>query len=377
MTELIPHIIEPRFNTPHCEFYRVNSMDFHLIKRQYPNDKFKTFANGFKLLFIHEGLEIRHVYIDDSELKHKANEQELSRIVSYLLNGHRRCLYVITSDIHLQYFHLRLITKFAEDTRIGHVIINGDVFYRRLCFLCDESSRIPITDQFINFINVKLLPLLILKKAYWIRGNHDIEKAWAHKQLVHKPLNWPIIDKLEFNISGKKFIVQHEMPELISEYDYIIVGHSCNYMITDEMRHKYTTELCTNIYINNFHDCFIIDPETYKEDGEYTIPYCNMSFTRKGYEFTFKCNERIQTIDMSINGPVNISMRAVHSKVKDPVKYNRERIGFIIIDLIYQSEMSRIRSNSHIICTNNFRLGAPFKPDSDKWDSPVFKSYGF
>ena len=375
--ELYPKDLAPEIDTPNCEFYGINDLDLHLVRYYKDKDKFRVFVNGFKLLFIHADDVIRHVYIDDTWIKGHVDERPLKAIVSYLLRGRERCLYVITSDIHLQYFHLQLTTQFGLDTRVDNVIINGDVFYKCLNLEKDNSSRVQITDVFIDYINTNLVPLLEDGRVVWINGNHDVKSAWSHSSLAHIPSKWKRQRSTTFIVNGKRFLVMHKWTDNVEGiYDYLILGHSCSYMLDDLIVKDYIQCNKYDIYVHNLYKYQYIPHDQFKDDGIYRFFNVRMTMKRTGNELSLRYNGEDTVIDID-DGPIYISPYRKLSEDFTAIEYGEDCLSFMAFDLIYISEMARINNNSTLICLNNIRGSNALFPNDPETDFPPFKSFGY
>ena len=363
-----------------CEFYGINNEDQHLIRYKRNKDQFRVFIRGFKLLFIHEGGVIRHVYIDDSYLDRSVEERNLKAMVSYLLRGRSACMYVITSDIHLQYFHMQLITQFGRDTRVGQAIINGDIFYKCLSFEQEGSSRVRITDVFIDYVNKELVPLLDNESVIWIRGNHDTKSAWTHSSLAHIPTRWKKSKFMTITIGDIKFYVTHKPPMDVTIegiYDYLILGHSCGYMLRDEVVDDYIANNYRDLYVNNLYSFQYVPHDTFESDGLYRFLNMRLEMEKEGDQLTFRYNDNDET-QVNINdGPIYISPYRKKSEAFHYLEFGRERLEYVALDLIYVSEMCRIYNNDKLICLNNIRATNALFPNDNESDFPEFKSFGY
>ena len=342
------------------EFYRIHSGS--LIREHNRNQQFHIFIRGFKLIMVHDEREllIRHIYIDDTNMGITATP--ILTYINSLMNDHHQCSLAVTSDIHLQLFQLKLINSMAGDPRFSCVVINGDTFMKQYSVidrcLGDRSSRVVATKAIANYMNAELIDDLIL-----IRGNHDSE--YGYGDLLSEKIRCRFINSFDVVIHDCSFHIRHgsylddmdpldkdayiDVSSLMPMYDknnYLILGHSCGYVLIDELVNDYIDHERQTLYID---DSRSFRRTRNRRKSDYPV-YCHPY--RKG------------------------------SSKFNMYESGRDSLEFCAYDLIFECECRRINLHkekstalTHLLCLNNIRFTTPLFPNKLTIDFPKFVSF--
>ena len=159
-------------------------------------------------------------------------------------------------------------------------------------------------------------------------------------------------------------------------YDYLILGHSCSYMLDDLIVKDYIECNKYDIYVHNLYKYQYIPHDQFKDDGIYRFFNVRMTMKRTGNELSLRYNGEDTVIDID-DGPIYISPYRKLSEDFTAIEYGEDCLSFMAFDLIYISEMARINNNSTLICLNNIRGSNALFPNDPENDFPPFKSFGY
>lgn len=398
MQIVTPVRVVPEIYNKYCEFYEVNS-SFQLTQKFLHEDKFRIFRNGFKIIMIHndDHLTIRHIYIDESEMEKYISDKDVLSLTIKLLRGHYNCELVVTSDIHLQKFQLQLINAMALNYKYKHAVIAGDIFYKfysRIPF-SSQPSRVEATEKLIIYINKYVKPNLLNGRLIWLRGNHDSSRGWyreGQRVKLDKIIPKLMMNSITYRINETNFHIRHgaiedhldhrynmnykdvhEFRKLYTGNNFLILGHSCQYMHVNDNVNEVVYQHRGNIYINDRYDIYEVSRNQIANDGIYKID-CYV-VKKYGNQVVFYLDDE-EIGKATLDKPIYVNKFRSSRSMFPIIDQSNLSSKYCAVHFHYISEMEKINSNSHLLCLNNIRCKHPLYPDDAHSDVPKFVSYG-
>lgn len=342
-------------------YYKIND-SYQFIEVTDEQDKFKTFINGFRIIFINSK-EIKHIFIDDRILVSQPLTTNLKQLTDQLLTLIKNKYdLAITSDIHLHQFHLKLTFELAKSKQIKHVVINGDVLFK-IPYSDQQPSRKKATDEICKILNdnlniiheaetfnIKFSDLSDNDKVIWLSGNHDKVTSLA-----------PSFPKLETLIKHLAFVYECKIGKFNFRIQHGALMNELDPRITrpEELSNKYDKYMTGNNYLvlgHSYDYCMYNNEEIineYKEVNKHNVFYISIGTYTKTDEYVENGPEYIVQIDSALE--------------------ERGQFDFkLAFDLHLKCTESNFKT-SHLLCTDNIRCITPINTNEDFYQ---FEMYG-